>query len=64
MRATRVLALLLVLTGTGLVSGSLAQVAALDRDLQRAALERPAPVQRTSDHPGCRGGDRVRWRDS
>ncbi|HVE67313.1 MAG TPA: hypothetical protein VNB64_01905 [Solirubrobacteraceae bacterium] len=63
MRATRALALLLAVTGAGLVSGSLAQVAALDRDLERAVLDRPAPVERTVDRVECRR-DRGHWRDS
>lgn len=40
MRASRLLATLLTILGAGLVSGSLAQVAALDGDLERAARER------------------------
>jgi hypothetical protein len=63
MRASRVLATASVVVGVGLLSGSAAQVAALDGDLERA-VQRPDTPGRT-----LTGGDeadrergKCRWR--
>ena len=50
MRLTRLLATALTVLGVGLVSGAVAQVAALDGSLERAAAE---AKQTQRSHPAC-----------
>jgi hypothetical protein len=63
MRASRVLATASVVVGIGLLSGSAAQVAALDGDLERAARSPDTPGRTlTSGEEGRRDQSKCRWR--
>lgn len=76
MRASRLLPTLTALLGAGLLSGSLAQVAAMDRQLARAVQERDPiermfigteaarPEVRPCDRERRNGVERSRWRAS
>ena len=76
MRASRLLPTLTALLGAGLLSGSLAQVAAMDRQLARAVQERDPvervltgtevarPEGRPCDRERRHDGERSPWRAS